>query len=96
MICVAVTYRILPGSEDRALELFRKVTPPTRAEAGCRFYLAHRSTVDPRQFFLYEQYDDQAALDAHRASPHFDEFVKNGLFPILESRSPELYQPLPD
>ena len=31
-------------------------------------YLAHRSTTDPRRFFLYEQYDDQAALDAHRAA----------------------------
>ena len=53
-------------------------------------YLAHRSTTDPRRFFLYEQYDDQAALDAHRAAPHFEQYVKQGLFTIIESRSPEL------
>jgi quinol monooxygenase YgiN len=96
MICVAVTYQILPGFEDQAIELFRKVTPPTRAEPGCRFYLAHRSLSNPSQFFLYEQYDDQAALDAHRASPHFETYVKNSLFTILDSRSPEIYESLPD
>ncbi len=96
MICVAVTYVIKPGHEDEAAGLFRVVTRETRAEPGCRMYLAHRSTSDPRKFFLYEQYDDQAALDAHRAAPHFEQYVKNGLFPILENRSPELYEPLTD
>ena len=94
MICVAVTYVIKPGHEDEAIALFAKLTEQTRTEPGCRMYQAHRSTSDPRRFFLYEQYDDQAALDAHRASAHFVQFVKNGLFPIIESRTPELYEPL--
>lgn len=91
MICVAVTYRIQPGREEEAVALFRELIPPTRAEPGCRMYLVHRSTTDPRQFFLYEQYDDQAALDAHRATPHFERCAKNGLFLILEDRAPALY-----
>ena len=73
MICVAVTYVIKPGHEGEAVDLFAKLTGPTRAEPGCRMYQAHRSPSDPRKFFLYEQYDDQAALDAHRAAPHFKE-----------------------
>jgi quinol monooxygenase YgiN len=96
MICVAVTYVIKPGHEAEAAELFRTLTEQTRKEPGCRVYLAHRSTTDPRKFFLYEQYTDQAALDAHRAAPHFERYVKNGLFQIIESRSPELYEPLTD
>jgi quinol monooxygenase YgiN len=94
MICIAVTYVIKPGHEQEAVDLFQKLTGPTRAERGCRMYLAHRSTTDPRRFFLYEQYDDRAALDAHRASPHFAEFATGGLFPIIESRTPEVYEPL--
>ena len=94
MICVAVTYIVKPGNEEEAAELFRKMTVDTRTEPGCRFYLAHRSTADPRRFFLYEQYDDQAALDAHRAAPYFELYVKQGLFPMIESRSPEIYEPL--
>jgi quinol monooxygenase YgiN len=96
MICLAVTFVIQPGHEDEAIDLFAKATAATRTEPGCRMYLAHRSTTDPRRFFLYEQYDDQAALDAHRASPHFERYVKGGLFPILESRAAELYTPLGD
>lgn len=94
MICVAVVYMIKPGHEEEAVALFQPLTAATRAEPGCRMYRVHRSTGDPRRFFLYELYDDQAALDAHRAAPHFEQYVKNGLFPILESRSPELYEPL--
>jgi quinol monooxygenase YgiN len=94
MICVAVTYVIKPGHEEEAVALFRELTGPTRAEPGCRMYLAHRSTIDPRRFFLYEQYDDQAALDAHRSSPHFAQYATGGLFPIIESRVPEIYEPL--
>lgn len=96
MICVAVTYIMKPGREDEAIALFRQLTGPTRAEPGCRMYVVHRSTTEPRKFFLYEQYDDQAALDAHRASPHFEQYAKGGLFPLIESRTPELYEPLPD
>ena len=90
MICAAVTYVIKPGHEEEAAELFRTLTEHTRAEPGCRMYLAHCSTTDPRRFFLYEQYADQAALDAHRAAPHFERYVKEGLFPITESRTPSL------
>jgi quinol monooxygenase YgiN len=94
MICVAVTYVVKPGHEDEADELFRMMTEYTRAEPGCRMYVAHRSTSDPRRFFLYEQYVDQAALDAHRDAPYFEQYVKEGLFPIIESRTPELFEPL--
>jgi quinol monooxygenase YgiN len=94
MICVAVTYVIKPGHVDEALDLFGKLTAATRTEPGCRMYQVHRSQADPRRFFIYEQYDDQAALDAHRAAPHFARYATGGLFPLLESRTPELYVPL--
>jgi len=94
VICVAVTYVIRAGREEEAIPLFCELGAPTRAEPGCRMYLVHRSPTDPRRFFLYEQYDDPAALDAHRASPHFSRYATGGLFPILESRSPELFEPL--
>jgi quinol monooxygenase YgiN len=96
MICLAVTFIVKPGHQDEAITLFAKLTEHTVAEPGCRMYLAHRSTADPLKFFLYEQYDDQDALDAHRAAPHFEQYAKGGLFLIIESRTPELYVPLTD
>lgn len=94
MICLAVTYVIKPGHEAEVAGRLRQLTDATRAEPGCRFYQAHCSSSDPRKFFLYEQYDDQAALEAHRAAPYFVEHVINGLIPAAESRSPEFYEPL--
>ena len=35
-------------------------------------------------------------FQAHRETKHFDELVQRGLFRILETRTPELYAPLPD
>jgi quinol monooxygenase YgiN len=94
MVCLAVTFVVKAGHEDQAIELFKKLTDATLQEPGCRMYVAHRSPADPSRFFLYEQYDDQPALDDHRAAPHFEQFAKNGLFPIIESRTPEIYLPL--
>ena len=95
MICVAVTYLIQPGQEEKALELFVALTEQTHAEAGNLYYLVHRSLTEPRRFFIYEQYTDQVALDTHRASPYFVQYVTNGLFLILEKREVEIYVPLP-
>lgn len=92
MICIAVTYLIQTGRDEEAVALFRPLARETRTEPGCKSYLVHRSTTEPRLFFLYEQYEDQEALDSHRASPHFEKYAKNGLFPLLESRSPEIYE----
>ena len=96
MICLAVTYVLHPGHEAEAVDRLRKLTAATRAEPGCRMYQVHRSPTDPLRFFLYEQYDDQASLDAHRASPHFLEHVRDGMSKILASRTPEVYVPLED
>lgn len=92
MICIAVTYLIQEGRDEEAVALFRPLAEQTRTEPGCKMYAVHRSPSEPRRFFLYEQYVDQAALDAHRTAPHFEKYAKGGLFPLLESRTPEIYE----
>jgi (4S)-4-hydroxy-5-phosphonooxypentane-2,3-dione isomerase len=92
MICLGVNYVIRAGHEDEAEAILSRLTEATRAEPGCRMYLAHRLATDRRQFYLYEQYDDEAALEAHRASPHFEALAKNKLWPITESRQRLLYE----
>jgi len=94
MICLAVTYVVLPNREDEAIELFARLTEASRAEPACRMYQVHRSAQDARRFFLYEQYDDEKGLEAHRGSPHFEQYVQRGLFRIIESRTPETWIPL--
>jgi quinol monooxygenase YgiN len=96
MVCLTVTYLMLPNREEEAVVLLKKLTLATRKEAGCRMFQAHQSVAEPRRFFIYELYEDDEAMKAHRGSAHFDEFVQRGLFRILETRTPELYAPLKD
>jgi autoinducer 2-degrading protein len=94
MIAIAVTYVFLPGHEEEAVGYFRELIPASRREPGCRMYVVHRGKDDPAKFFIYEQYDDEAAFDAHRASPHFERYGTNGIRKIAARREPELYIPL--
>jgi quinol monooxygenase YgiN len=94
MICLAVTYTVKPGEEERAVECLNNLSAATRQEAGNIMYLTHRSPTNPRQFFLYEQYTDQDAFDAHRRQPHFIRYAIDILYTLIESRVVEIYAPL--
>ena len=91
---MAVTYVVLPNREEEAMHLFTRMTEASLREPGCRMYQVHRSRQEPRRFFLYEQYDDEKALEAHRASPAAEQHVQRGLFRIIESRAPDTWIPL--
>jgi quinol monooxygenase YgiN len=83
------------GLEDRLEEICNEMTEPSRAEPANLFYQAHRSAENPRLFFLYEQYEDEAGYEAHMASEHFTRLVKEEAIPnILESREREFYETL--
>ena len=92
---VAAKWRANEGEEETIREIIEIMTPLSRDEPACRFYQAHRSTEDPRLFFLYEQYDDEAGYEAHMASEHFTRLVKEEAIPdILEAREREFYETL--
>jgi len=94
MLALIVHFSVKQGEEENAKEWMRKMQEHTRREPGCRLYVGHQSTEDPRRFCFYEQYDDQAALDAHRAAPYFAEFVINGLAKLIEGKTQELFVPV--
>ena len=69
------------------LEIIRELIPLSRAEPGNLLYLPHRSPEDPRLFYLYEQYVDEAGYEAHMDSEHFTRLVKEEAIPeLLEHR----------
>lgn len=92
MYCVAVTYLMQAGHEQEAVDLLRNLVKETRTEPGNIMFIAHHSTTEPRQFFLYEQYTDQASFEAHRTTPHFQQYAANGIYKIIESRVAEFYE----
>jgi len=49
-------------------------------EPGCRLYSLLKSRTKPGAYIVHEQYDDQAALDAHQESAHGVRY-----FPIMRA-----------
>ena len=50
---------------------FRSLPLNPAKNPGCAMYQVHRHRTEPRRFFIYEQYKDDAALEAHRAHSAF-------------------------
>jgi len=94
MVVLAVTWMAKIGRETEAAALFSKLTDESRKEPGCVMYQLHRHKTEPRRFFIYEQYKDDAALEAHRASPHFMQYAKKELLKVAERIDGNLYEPL--
>jgi len=57
---------------------------PTRREPGCLRYTLLRNSHEPTDFTFVEEWADQAALDAHLASPHLQATVA-AVSPLLAS-----------
>lgn len=91
MFVMVVNFTVRAGAEQQAIEFMRKMEQNTRREPGCQVYIGSQSQEDPRRFCFYEQYTDRAALDAHRATSYFQEFVTNGLAKITEKRDQEFF-----
>jgi quinol monooxygenase YgiN len=92
MIVLKVDMVVKPGAEEKCRELIHILQEHSRQEPGCLMYIGHQCTEDPRKFLFYEQYKDEAALQAHRASAHFQQYVVGGLDSIMEQRSRDLYR----
>jgi quinol monooxygenase YgiN len=94
MVVLLVQFTVFAGRENEAQTFIQKMQDHTRREPGCRMYLGHQSSENSRHFILYEQYDDKAALDAHRAATYFCDYITNGLGKLMENVTRELFQPI--
>lgn len=94
MVVLAVTWMAKATREAETAALFAKLTELSRKEPGCVIYQAHRHKTEARRFFIYEQYKDDAALEAHRASPHFLQYAKKELPKVADRIEGHLFEPL--
>jgi len=94
MVVLAVTWMAKQGREAEVATIFAKLSEESRKEPGCLMFLAHRHKTEPRRFFIYEQYKDDAALEAHRSSPHFLQCVKKDLPKVGDRIEGQLYAPI--
>ena len=94
MVVLAVTWLAKAGRESEVAEVFAKLTEESRKEPGCVMYQVHRHKTEPRRFFIYEQYKDDAGLEGHRAAPHFLQYAKKDLPKITDRVERHLLEPL--
>ena len=74
MLAIIARIKVKPGMEGEfeavASELVARVNA---GEPGCKLYTLCRGEA-PETYVFLERYDDEAALEAHRASAHYQEF----------------------
>ena len=94
MLVLAVTWLAKEGKEEKTIQLFRELSEASRKEPGCVMFFAHRGVENSRQFFIYEKYRDQSALDAHRAAPYFKKIARGELLEYADRKEGVLYTSL--
>lgn len=71
-IGVIARLKIQEGKNEEFESIFSELAAAVHAkESGNNFYALHRSRDDNTAYVVLEQYEDQAALDAHGQSDHF-------------------------
>jgi len=63
-----------PGKADVVAAALVELAGPSREEPGCILYDVCRSLSDANEVLVLEEWESQAALDAHMATPHFKAF----------------------
>ena len=89
---VCVRWEAKEGEEEAVAADIEGLAKASSTEAGAEHYIAHRDPEDPRAFFIYESYVDEAAFQAHVDSEHFKRFGVEGAFPRLASKRREFYE----
>jgi quinol monooxygenase YgiN len=73
------------GNESSVTQAIREVLPPTAKEEGCLSIQAFRSIRDPRLFYVFSRWADEAAFEAHASLPHTVRFVER-VEPLIDHR----------
>lgn len=72
MLAIWVKARVKPEQRQRFLEAIEQdALGSERDEPGCLRFNVLRDEKDPDLYYFFEVYKDQAALEAHRAAPHY-------------------------
>jgi quinol monooxygenase YgiN len=89
MLSFTVRMRFAAEDHDEIASTLTTLAHASRLEPGCISYIPHFIEADPSTVLIYEQYVDEAALEAHRNTPHFKQHAIGGLYQRMRERSIE-------
>lgn len=75
LLTVVAHMRAREGRQQELRDALIALVEPTGREEGFVNYDLHQGVEDPDLFYLYENWDNAALLDAHLATPHLSEFA---------------------
>ena len=94
MISFTVRMKFRSDDRQRVAELLGALARASRQEPGCVAYVPHTVEGEPDTVVIYEQYTDEKALEAHRASAHFRDSAVGGLYQLMLDRQMENLTPI--
>jgi len=72
MIALWVKVRVKPEGRERFLKAIEVDALGSEGdEPGCMRFNVLQDQQDPNVYYFYEVYRDEAAIEAHRAAPHY-------------------------
>lgn len=72
MYCIIVKTKLKAGKTDEFLAaMLPNAQASVRDEPGCHTFDVLQDREDPELFWLYEIYEDEAALADHKLTPHY-------------------------
>lgn len=80
-----VTFIAKDGCEEKLKELLSAMVQPSKAEAGVIFYEIFQYKNNPKKFMAVETWENEAALDGHKASAHYA-IYKSSYEPFCEHK----------
>lgn len=75
MIIITGDLLVKEGNLQQAMQASQKHVAHSRTEPGCISHAVYQDPEDTLRLFFYEQWQDQAAIDAHFALPSSQAFV---------------------
>lgn len=89
MVSFIVRMRFDPRDHEEIRDILVHLTDASRQEPGCISYIPHFIDGDSNTVLIYEQYQDEAAAEFHRSTPHFKKFAIAGLYQRMLDRQVE-------
>lgn len=91
---ILVTGSILAKTDtfDRVLSLSQAHVARSRLEPGCISHAVHVDCENRLRLFFFEQWADEAALQAHFAVPETRAFVKSLRDIVVETSGTQIYR----
>lgn len=74
MIVLQATIPVASDSREEMIEAATELAEQSRAEEGTIDYRFTADIEEPNVFRVFEQYEDEAAMNAHMESEHFETF----------------------